>query len=404
MAGMDNRTTTATRAITRRVFLAAAGVALVAAPGCAHAAPWFDLSSITAFFMGDQTVADDASADSDAAVPAPETLPADTAAPSTESPSADAYQRAVETLRQAVLDGRTDEVDLSDVRPTEQEFLAATDALEFEPRLMHWGRTSYTTSKGSDDVKRVTAFTLHYRVDETVLATYQADLDTAVTWLANQTDPAASTYDKALFVYDWLINNATYNHEVADSGNWDSLARTPLGPLLYADAVCSGYATAYQLVLEKLGIACDCVNSTAMNHIWNVVNIDGTYYHADLTWDDKDDDQGPRHFYFLVGEQTIARDHYGWDLHFDAPTDLDRPNVIRYSPDSCTLADAMRDVIYNGYAGVTADVLDFAVDNATFNDIMQGLCDNGDFWGINFTCTSCYNEDGTVTCFSFWYD
>lgn len=405
MAGTDNRTTHVTKDLTRRAFLAAgAGAALVAAPGCAHAASWFDPSSIIAFFTGAQTDGDDSTADSDAGASTPEASAADAATPADFS-AADAYQRTCEILRRAILDGRTDRVDLSDVRPTEAEFLSAKESLVFEPRLTHWDTTIYSSSTGSDGVKRVVAFTLYYRVDETVLATYQDDLDAAATWLANQVDPAASTYDKALFVYDWLINNVAYNHEVADSGNPDSLARTPLGALVYASAVCVGYATAYQLVLEKLGIACDCVSGTEMNHTWNVVNIDGTYYHADLTWDDKDDDQGPRHFYFLVSEQTIARDHYGgWDLHFDAPADLDRPNVIRYSPASCTLADAMRDVIYNGYAGVTVDVLDFAVDDATFNDTMRGLCDNGDFWGIDFTWTDYYNENNIVTYFLFWYN
>lgn len=402
MANKETCTTDATKVLTRRAFLAAGacGVALVAFPGHAVAMS-FDLSSIVAFFTGEQTAADEPEADPNV-LDAPKSA-SDAQNGSVGAPAQSAYDRTCEILRQAVLDARTDRVDLSDVRPTEEEFLAVTDALQYEPRLVHWGSTSYTTVKDSEDIKRVTSFSLHYRVDEAVLATYQADLDAAVSWLAAQVDPAASTYDKALAVYDWLINNVTYNHEVADSDNSDSIARTPLGALVYADAVCSGYACAYQLVLEALGIPCSCVNSTEMNHTWNVVNIDGTYYHADITWDDGDDDRGPLHFYFLVSEQTIARDHYGWDLQVDAPADLDRPNVIRYSPSFCTLADAMRDVVYNGYTGVMVDVLDFVVDNDTFNETMRSLCDSGDFWGISFTWTSYFNDNGVVTSFSFWY-
>ena len=39
-----------------------------------------------------------------------------------------------------------------------------------------------------------------------------------------------------------------------------------------------------QLFLEKLNVKSFRISSS--DHVWNAVNIDNTWYHLDLTWDD----------------------------------------------------------------------------------------------------------------------
>ena len=39
-----------------------------------------------------------------------------------------------------------------------------------------------------------------------------------------------------------------------------------------------------ELILERLGIENYKISSD--NHVWNAVNLNNTWYHLDLTWDD----------------------------------------------------------------------------------------------------------------------
>ena len=47
---------------------------------------------------------------------------------------------------------------------------------------------------------------------------------------------------------------------------------------------------------------------TSENHIWNLVNIDGVWYHLDMTWDDpvaSDGNQYLIHNFFLISKNEL---------------------------------------------------------------------------------------------------
>ena len=71
-------------------------------------------------------------------------------------------------------------------------------------------------------------------------------------------------------------------------------------------AVCEGYAEAFKVLCDRLGIPCALVCGTAANpsggqenHKWNAVMLDGAWYLVDVTWDDQTD--AIRSTYFLAG-------------------------------------------------------------------------------------------------------
>ena len=76
-------------------------------------------------------------------------------------------------------------------------------------------------------------------------------------------------------------------------------------------AVCAGYAKAFQLLLNALGIECTYVTSDT--HAWNLVRLEGDYYHIDATWDDSSNTKAEKnmssrvsyHFFCITTDELL---------------------------------------------------------------------------------------------------
>lgn len=83
--------------------------------------------------------------------------------------------------------------------------------------------------------------------------------------------------------YLYLVKNVTYEENSADSQNICSA-------LINHRSVCAGYSKALQVLLQKMGIECLYISGTLTgrrSHAWNMVKLDGKYYHTDVTHGDR---------------------------------------------------------------------------------------------------------------------
>ncbi len=113
--------------------------------------------------------------------------------------------------------------------------------------------------------------------------------------------------DMALAVHDYLIVNSQYDETLERNTNYDLLVN--------GTAVCSGYAMAYMDIMNRLGIECRFVESQPMLHAWNMVKVEGNWYHIDVTHDDPTPDSYGyvSHDRFLKTDaQMEALGYYGW--------------------------------------------------------------------------------------------
>lgn len=101
------------------------------------------------------------------------------------------------------------------------------------------------------------------------------------------------TYDAIIAFHDYIINNTRYDKEYEKelqeikSGLREKTTHASNkanGPLFEGYAICSGYTDVMAMFLDKLGVKNFKVASDT--HVWNVINLDGTWKHIDLTWDD----------------------------------------------------------------------------------------------------------------------
>lgn len=89
--------------------------------------------------------------------------------------------------------------------------------------------------------------------------------------------------------------------------------RDATGVFFNGDAVCAGYAAAFELVLNILGIENCTLNNdekpeNANAHIWNYVKINDIWYHIDVTWNDNNsDDTSYMHEYFMLTDEELTK-------------------------------------------------------------------------------------------------
>ncbi len=152
-------------------------------------------------------------------------------------------------------------------------------------------------------------FNIQYSAEE--IKTYEDKLNSSIdNAIKKAPSDNASDYDKALWAYEWIINNCTYDKETL-SDNYDNpLITNAYGVFCEGHSNCNGYAKAYQLLMQKFNIPCTIIRGTAdkIFHAWNVIELDGKCYHVDTTWGDPvNDDSTQRllHGYFCTDSKTI---------------------------------------------------------------------------------------------------
>ena len=133
-----------------------------------------------------------------------------------------------------------------------------------------------------------------------------------------------SDYEKELAVHDWMIAWAEYDQAALSSlpgAQPTPDSDNPYGFFTGRAAICTGYTSTFQLLMDLLGIECVTVEGTAYNgtedHAWNMVRLDGDWYCVDVTWDDPVSSTpvspAAAHMYFNVTSDFMRQFGHQWD-------------------------------------------------------------------------------------------
>ena len=140
---------------------------------------------------------------------------------------------------------------------------------------------------------------------ETIISEYENALSEMISAAAD----AISDFGRELALHDYIIDKCEYAVE-----DEDHLHNTAYGALVFKRAYCDGYAYAMKAAMDRLGIQSAIVYGSVngTDHVWNLVYIDGEYYHLDAMWDDADitfSDGMRFHGYFNLNDERIRLDH-----------------------------------------------------------------------------------------------
>jgi transglutaminase/protease-like cytokinesis protein 3 len=118
---------------------------------------------------------------------------------------------------------------------------------------------------------------------------------------------------KVKAIHDWLVLNLEYDESLTRFDQYNALRD--------GTVVCSGYALLSYDLMERAGIRAYVITGRVhqeihpdtapefLGHAWNIVRVDGIWYHYDATWDDPTPDEKGRVIYdfFLVDDAVIAQ-------------------------------------------------------------------------------------------------
>ena len=114
--------------------------------------------------------------------------------------------------------------------------------------------------------------------------------DAAAAWLAENISEDMTDYEKCVAIHDYLSGNVRYDNELLAALNTSftfDWGITAYGAMVDNNSICQGYADAFVMLTTMLDIHSTQIYGTGSGepHNWNLVELDGQWYHVDCTFD-----------------------------------------------------------------------------------------------------------------------
>ncbi len=147
------------------------------------------------------------------------------------------------------------------------------------PELFQVDLTLPTTYRNYEGNPNIIAVDLPYCMDQ---STYDTLLTQAKNALSRFDTAGMTVLEAEKYIYDKLCQTITYSTATEHCGN-------VYGALVEGQAKCDGISKAMAWAMEHGGFPCLTVSGQSyadgIGHAWNIVPIDGHFYHLDLTAD-----------------------------------------------------------------------------------------------------------------------
>lgn len=174
------------------------------------------------------------------------------------------------------------------------------------PDIFYVTGFTYRFYPGADHVELVP----EYLFEKSKIKDHQKALSARVAKLVRPAQNL-SPIEKERYIHDFICQNVRYDklkkpysHEI-------------IGPLGQGVGVCEGIAKSVKILCDALGIWCIIAISEAApeqgikyRHAWNIVKLDGQFFHLDATFDNSLGQDGLlRYDYFNLDDARLFRDH-----------------------------------------------------------------------------------------------
>lgn len=130
--------------------------------------------------------------------------------------------------------------------------------------------------------------------------------------------PGMNSHEKVKAIHDWVVLHLKYDASYSKYTAYEGLQS--------GSAVCQGYSLLTYKLLLGAGLNNKIVEGTAkaagkaaQSHAWNLVQLEGRWYHLDTTWDDPvpSVEDGLSTAYYMRTDAQMRRDH-SWNKPYPA--------------------------------------------------------------------------------------
>lgn len=220
-----------------------------------------------------------------------------------------------------------------------------------------------------------------------------------------------SDYEKELAVYKWMTTNIGFDSDSMTVIPEDESkpVDNPNGVLKNHEAVCVGYATTFRLFMQMLGIDCMVVHDSYLSHSWDLVKLDGQWYHTDI-YSDAGSSTGNFSHFNLNDEMMNSQE---WNTDFFPAADGYKYNYAYVNRTQCkdvyTIPEQMRAAL-DARQGVVS--LDFGKDisddiynlaDTIMNSVENTVVFNAGY-GVSFSWSWLEAGDDNVFCVYINYE
>ncbi len=192
-------------------------------------------------------------------------------------------------------------VDVSQYNCSENDLLKAFYAMDYENPQFFWLASGCSWTYSSKILKVYPK----YARTKTEMNTIKPKLEAAAQKIIDEALEIDDLFERVVYLHDAITHNTDYT---SSGGEYK---RDADGPLLNGKALCEGYSKAFAYLCQSVGIECICVEgSSEGDHMWNMVKLEGKWYHVDVTFDDPVGyGAEPRYDYFCVTSKKILQTH-----------------------------------------------------------------------------------------------
>lgn len=271
----------------------------------------------------------------------------------------------------------TDKAVVKSVGAIQQKLLAAMNKRESTVRFVYQGQTKSLQTQLKEALDQamdsdpyihytIASYSYDYRgttstADVTVRLTYR-ETGTQTDYvnqrvkeiLSTVIKPGMSDHEKVKAINDWVVLNLKYDTSLQKYTAYDGLST--------GSTVCQGYSLLTHKLLKEAGIQNKIVEGTAYSesnprgqlHAWNLVHLDGKWYHLDTTWNDPvpNRDGAVSYTYYLRSDDQMSKDHT-WVKSYPAADTAYRITLkalaAQKSSKSAVYRDLMNELEYHLY-------------------------------------------------------
>ena len=212
-----------------------------------------------------------------------------------------------------LIDNNLDELDgFVDFNITTYVLLNLTDEVLAEnPQYFYLSVENFRASYSSNFYKET-----GLKVAKKLKAAYPENMQEQIDFVSGVADEIIAGIDnsmndveKAHYVHEYLINNYAYDTRIHDGD--PAMVRDLYEFFKQKVGIFQAYTIAFQYIMQyKLGIPVTNVASYEMNHTWNVIQLNGQWYHVDITRDDPEPDGQLLHDYFIKSDSYMINHGY----------------------------------------------------------------------------------------------